>query len=384
VNGPSSLASWILRESRHLIRPEDLVAGLVDQLREAGVPVRRFALTLQTRHPEIFAIVYSWTEQDGVAREPIAHAHVEEGDETYSPVSVVTRDKRAVRCRLEGGEIPWSVLRELAAQGATDYLMVPLVLSETVSYFSCATGRPGGFADAQLALLESLREPLELRSEAFVRAEALEHLLRVYLGPNAARHVLEGNFRRGTGRLIEAAVWFCDLRGFTSFTDHTPIHEVVALLDAYFEAVGGSVSDRGGEILKFVGDAMLAIFDVGTSGPDDACRRALAAAEDGLSAVAARFPESNVRIGIGLHYGSLMYGNIGARERLDFTAIGPVVNEVCRVEDLCRELKVPLLFTSEFQSHVRGVEGVPITDVRLRGVSQAKALFTLSRYAAAR
>jgi adenylate cyclase len=275
-------------------------------------------------------------------------------------------------------------LKELQARGATDYIVVPLRLGDaSPCFYSCATHRPGGFSDADLEVLRSICRPLALRVAVTVQADALERLLSVYLGPNAARRVLEGSFRRGTGQVITAAVWYCDLRNFTRLTDQTEVHEVVRLLDQYFEAVAGPVTEHGGEILKFIGDAMLAIFEVGAGTPEDACRRALAAAEQGLAATQERFPDAPVRIGVALHFGDLLYGNIGARERLDFTAIGAVVNEVCRVEGLCKELGVPLLFTGAFNAKLQEGTTVPLTRAHLKGVSEARDIFTLPGFAPA-
>jgi adenylate cyclase len=198
-------------------------------------------------------------------------------------------------------------------------------------------------------------------------------LLDVYLGQNAAERVLSGGFRRGSGQLLTAAIWYCDLRGFTSLSDRLPTREVVPLLDRYFETVAGPVVARGGEILKFIGDAVLAVFPTGPEGPRSACERALAAAEESLRVVADLRPLS---IGVGLHLGEVMYGNIGARERLDFTVIGAAVNEVCRVESLCKELSVPLLMTGRFAEQLAHQGCVPLGLHALKGVAEPQPVFT--------
>jgi adenylate cyclase len=378
-------ASWLIDGGAAGATPEAMISGLVARLRNAGVPVWRFTTSFSTRHPEVYGTTVTWTES-GCERSVIANATYESPQGAdYTPIKSVMERDEPLRVRLEGGAVVrWPALRELAARGATDYFVVPLRLGDAAPcFYSCSTNRSGGFSEADLEVLRTIRAPLALRVAVTVQADAMERLLSVYLGPNAAHRVLEGSFRRGTGQVITAAVWYCDLRNFTRLTDQTEVHEVVRLLDQYFEAVAGPVTEHGGEILKFIGDAMLAIFEVGTGTPEDACGRALTAAEQGLAATQERFPRAPVRIGVALHYGDLLYGNIGARERLDFTAIGAVVNEVCRVEGLCKELGVPLLFTGAFKSNLQGVRPVPLTRAHLKGVGEARDIFTIPRYAPA-
>jgi adenylate cyclase len=198
----------------------------------------------------------------------------------------------------------------------------------------------------------------------------------VYLGDNAAARVSEGAFVRGTGVPIEAALWFCDMRGFTALADRRPAADVVRVLDRFFEAVAGSIAPHGGEVLKFIGDAVLAIFPVGDDGPRGACVRALAAAHEAVAGVASLAAEPDMPelgLGVALHLGEAMYGNIGASGRLDFTVIGAAVNEVCRVESLCRSLG-PILLTKDFAEHCHD-EVVPRGVHALKGVSTPRELF---------
>jgi len=207
-------------------------------------------------------------------------------------------------------------------------------------------------------------------------------LLEVYLGKNAARRVEGGQFRRGGGELIRAAIWFCDLRNFTAISDRTAPERVVELLDAYFDRVAGVIVLHGGEVLKFIGDAIMAIFPIG----DDAraaCESALQAAEDGLAALEQlnreRDAEPVLSIGIALHVGDVMYGNVGSRERLDFTVISSAVNETSRLEGLCKSLKTPLLLSQAFVSAVDRQDVVDLAEQELKGVSTRLRVFTLAR-----
>jgi adenylate cyclase len=194
---------------------------------------------------------------------------------------------------------------------------------------------------------------------------------------------LDGSFRRGGGELIRAAIWFCDLRNFTSMSDRMAPHEVVEVLDVYFDRVAGAVTARGGEVLKFVGDAILAIFPIG-SDASAACRNALRAADEALTSLRnlneVRAREGPLTIGIALHLGEVMYGNIGSRERLDFTVISSSVNETCRLEALCKVLKTPLTLSETFARAVEGEDVVDLGEHDLKGVKAKARVFTLGRY----
>jgi adenylate cyclase len=249
------------------------------------------------------------------------------------------------------------------------------------TFISIATDAPQGSADAQLRAFEVLMPPLETRLELESSRFSTETLLKVYLGANAAQRVLAGDFKRGTGQRIHAAIWLCDLRGFTALADRLPVNEVVPVLDAYFEAMAGSLSAHG-EILKFIGDSILAVFPTG----DDeaaAARQAVASAQASLAAFAQSAPakEHGLRAGVAVNLGEVMYGNIGARDRLDFTVIGGAVNETARMEAMCKPLKVPLVLSENIARHLDPHQLCPLGSHVLRGVSSEKPLFTLRQFA---
>jgi adenylate cyclase len=195
--------------------------------------------------------------------------------------------------------------------------------------------------------------------------------------------VLGGQFRRGTGTELEAALWFCDLRGFTELSDRLPARAVVGVLDRYFESVATPIEEQGGEILKFIGDAILAVFPIGDEGPGPACHRALAAAEAVLARVeaASRTEAEPIALGIALHTGRVMYGNIGGLTRLDFTVIGASVNELCRVEAMCKSLGEPLLMTAAFAAALGDVELRSLGHHALKGVAKPQEILTQARRA---
>lgn len=282
-----------------------------------------------------------------------------------------------MRVRLNGAELRWEALRELHGEGGTDYFMWPVPSGGPgrPPYFSFTTDAPDGFTDEHLAVIAGLRDPLALHHGICTRELVLRELLTVYLGQNAARRVLAGAFTRGGGEEIRAAILFSDLRSFTELAGARPVKELIGILDGYFEAVAEAVMAQGGEVLKFIGDAVLAIFDADLHGEAGACERALTAAEAALARLASG--AAGLRVGIGLHFGDVLYGNVGGKERLDFTVIGAAVNVASRVESACKEKGVPLLLTRAVRDRVARPDLRALGAASLKGVEAPVELFTL-------
>lgn len=373
-----ALHAWLQAPSTADLAPSELVTGVAEHLEAGGLPLLRVGAWLSTQHPEVWGSQIIWKRAAGA--QTILRPHEAWASSAFqgSPGQAVYEGSGPIRCRLDvpRAELRFPVLAEVAELGATDYVIVPIPgAPRFVPWIAFATDRVGGFHDDELALLIALGDDLTFPFRLAASRDASARLLQVYLGHNAAARVLAGEFHRGSGETINAAIWFCDLRGFTELGDRVAPRELVALLDRYFEAVAGAIDDRGGEILKFIGDAALAIFPVGADGPLDPCRRALAAAEGALAAVAAL--GAGLRLGVGLHVGSVFYGNIGGRRRLDFTVIGAAVNEVCRVESLCKVVGQPLLMTARFARDVGRQDLVPVGRHALKGVSGEHEIFSL-------
>src|SRR5262249_38427208 len=247
------------------------------------------------------------------------------------------------------------IVAELRAEGITDYVVLPLVFgSGQIQAATWASRHPDGFDDRHLRVLRDLLPALAALLEAHELRRTTRTLLETYLGQQAGRRVLNGTIRRGDGETLAAALWYCDLRGFTAMSNELPRDELIAVLNDYFGCVTGPVHAHGGEVLKFIGDSVLAIFPIAADLDRDrafrtaeipagagACRTALAAAEAALADlerlnIARRAAgKAGLAVGIGLHTGGVMYGNIGAPNRLDFTVVGPAVNMVTRIEGLC-------------------------------------------------
>jgi adenylate cyclase len=271
----------------------------------------------------------------------------------------------------------FSVLADLRAEGMTDYFASPLPSMTGEKLLASYTTRsPGGFTDAELAALQRVLAPVARVAEVMAWRRKAQNILEAYLGRQAGEKVLAGHIRRGDGEDMHAVLWFCDLRDSTPLADSMKRHEFLHLLNEFFECVLGPVLERQGEVLRFIGDAALAIFPVGTD-PAEACRRALEAAREAMR----RMEELNVRrerplrFGIALHLGDVLYGNIGTPTRLEFTVIGAAANEAARIESLCKVLDAPLLLSAPVARHLGGCRS--LGRHALRGVGEPIELFTL-------
>ena len=251
------------------------------------------------------------------------------------------------------------MLEDLRRRGMTDYVAMVnrfgadgAIGMMDCTFSSWSTDRPGGFEDADLAALEFLVPCLALAIKSASIARITETLVETYLGRDAGHRVLRGHIERGVAEKISAVLWFSDLQGFTRITDTAPPTQIIPLLNDYADAVVSALRGQGGEVLKFMGDGILAIFDAAAAA--DACRQAIDAAEDAVRRVAAlnqrRLAEDLpvTRFYLGLHVGEVFYGNIGSFDRLDFTVVGPAVNETSRIAAMCRSLDQDVLLSPAF------------------------------------
>ncbi len=387
---PTELASWLLAPATRALDDGALLDGLAQQLIARGVGLWRVVTSVHTKHPEVYVRNVHWSPESGSVVQFRPRDVLELPMFRDSPVAAIYGGAPRIRCRLVGvdADLRYPVCRDLADAGATDYVALPLPFGDGQrSYISFATKQPGGFSDADLAVFQTAVDPMAMHLELRTAQYTTRSLLDVYLGHNAAERVLAGAFRRGTGVSIRAAIWFCDMRGFTTMADRAQPAEVVATLDRFFEAIAGPIALHGGEVLKFIGDAVLAIFPVEQSDPSTVCQRALDAASAAMRGIAAlnaeRLGAVPLELGIALQLGDVMYGNIGARDRLDFTVIGAAVNEVCRVEALCKSLGTSVLATSVFADACPEAPWVRLGKHALKGVSEPQDIATLREFTAA-
>lgn len=378
--------AWLLGAARRIPETLELVDELCWRLVAAGLPLARVIVSLPTLHPQFLNTGYRWSLALGRCDEAmIAHGMRETEMFRNSPMRPVFEHGDTVRRRLVGPEakLDFPILEELAAEGLTDYVALPLELSDGRRIaVTLATSQPDGFTAAEFAAVETLVPILAPLFEIRVVRGITRNLLDAYLGHETGRRVLAGEIIRGVGETIRAVVWFCDLRGFTRLSERLPGSMVIQFLDAYFERVVSAIHDRDGEVLKFLGDGIIAIFPV----PDvelapDAARRALDAARaaldavDGLAGHPSLDGEAPPRLCVSLHLGDVIYGNIGAPDRLDFTVIGPAVNLVTRVDQLTKPLGRRLLVTDDFAGAYDG-KLLSLGVHPIRGLASPHEIFT--------
>lgn len=387
--GPD-VAGWLVSEARSVGTPGELLDGLCQRLAAAGVPLARASIVLFTLHPLIHGRSFRWRPGHGCATEVHPHGLQHLPAFARSPFKALREGTPLIHRRLEAPPDPddYPMLAELRADGLTDYLAVPLCFSDGTRHaVSWATSVPGGFTEAHLALLHGLHPLLQLVLEVIARKDMTGVLLDTYLGRDTGRRILQGQIRRGDGETTSAVICLSDLRSFTALSDALPRDALLELLNAYFETMVGAFHAHGAEVLKFMGDAVLAIFRIEPGAPVE--ERCEAAARTVREAVAASVRDNTERrrkglptyeFGAALHVGDVMYGNIGASDRLDFTVIGPAVNLASRIGGLCAALNEPVLLSEAFvQHHPGGVKD--LGEHILKGVGQPVRIYTLASVA---
>ncbi len=381
--------SWLEREARAAPNLAALIDGLAQRLCRARVALARLTLHIGTVHPQLMAYSCLWSRSAGYSDEYEIH-HDARDDDSYkrSPLRAVIEDGLVVRRnpRLPEAQAEFTIMAELSAAGITDYVARRLgAIGGTGSTVTYSTDAPNGFADADLALIERALPALMLNLDARILQSIAGNVLDAYVGPRAGARVLRGDIKRGQGDRIDAVIWVSDLRDYTSLSDRLPDVDMIRLLNAYFEQLVTAILDHGGEVLKFMGDGLLAIFPVDPAAPGTAAESALAAARAALAALA-RLNEDGgqalaidgdwwpLRTGIALHRGHVFFGNIGAPARVDFTVVGAAVNLAARVEPLTKDLRRPLLLT-EAVARLTAQPMLSLGSFPLRGLSAPIAIF---------
>ncbi len=382
---PNPVLAWLQSEGVRFRETAELVDALANELLRAGVDIHRLTFGVPILHPQFDSSGYLW--QRGKAVKENRFKLDQEGIQNFqnSPMAIVYGG-RSFRSRLEAppqiGEFP--ILTDLRKEGVTDYVAHTLPFSDgswkAVTY---ATRRPGGFPQDHIAVLESLAPMLATIVEVQTLHRTTLTLLDTYVGPSAGRRVRDGAIKRGMCEAIEAVIWFCDLRGFTELSEDLPGNELVSLLNDYFGAMTDAVERHGGEVLKFIGDAVLAIFPLSGKEAPLVAGGALVAAQEAEEAIhtlneqRSRAAQPLIRFGLALHVGEVLYGNIGGARRLDFTVIGHAVNVATRIESLCKTLKRSILLSSEF-AHLCGNTSEPLGRFPLKGVGTEQPVYALS------
>lgn len=381
-----NIAEWLIGGARLVKSCVSAIDEYAWRLSAAGLPLLRFSLHGGTLHPQFIGNTYLWWRTTGATREVmITHEVVDLFPYEINPVARVQRGGEILRRHLDGptSAFDFPILHELRAAGATDYYALPVTSAfgghRYMATYVC--DRSGGFSDREIKELTWISERLSVVADMHSQRRIAENVLKAYLGPQTGSKVLAGQIRRGAGEAISAVLWSSDLRRFTRLSDHLPGERMIALLNQLFDLQAHAIVAHGGEVLKFIGDGLLAIFPVAS--PEQAAKataNALAAAAQALKAVGAMSEETQpaneepIEIVIALHYGTVIYGNIGAADRLDFTVIGPAVNLVSRVEGVAKALDRALVVSDDF-ARAYGGALTSLGSHYLRGLGQPHELF---------
>ncbi len=398
------IAEWIVAEGLSGASENNLVRGFCERLVAGGVPLKRGFVGQRTLHPIYSGNTFEWNrgesevKQQGWDRTQVETSKASEAWEKSPFHHMATTKTQKLRQRLEATNVrsEFPVLDELREGGTTDYLALltpfghldgldPESTEPGAIVSSWTTDRPGGFSADDIVLVEQLLPVFALAFKGASTNRMAYDVVGTYLGRDAGQRVLSGEIQRGSAGTIRAVLWYCDLQGFTRIADRAPQDQLITMLNEYFECMVEPVQQRGGEVLKFLGDGLLAIFKLDDERAD-VCPSALDAAEEALARMASLNAERRAAglpvadMYLALHLGNVMYGNIGARDRLDFTVIGPAVNEASRIEAMCASLDQDVVISSAFAAAAGQCRSrlVSLGRYALRGVRKTQELYTLA------
>ncbi|MDJ0683459.1 MAG: adenylate/guanylate cyclase domain-containing protein [Alphaproteobacteria bacterium] len=388
------ISDWIIESSLNGIGADMLIKGFCERLNAAGLPMDRCSVAMSFLHPMFRAFSVNWSTDRGVQRNRFPHAGAQTDAWKKSPFkAMLDSDDHDIRLRIKDGEgMRFSVIPELKERGFTDYYTTITSFtwpqSKARSFLdgsmsSWATKHPDGFDDSHIEALRRLIPRLGLGLKIYAREATTHNVVSAYLGNHAGSRVLDGQFKLGDGDEINAAIWFSDLRGSTEAADRMPAELFLTRLNRYFQCTAGAVMDHGGEVLRFIGDAVLAIFPIsGPGGAERAARMAISAARDAIR----RIEEDNKKppdddpepldFGLGLHMGDVYYGNIGVVDRVEFSVIGHTANEAARLQDLTKELHRTVIVSDSFAS-VATEDWEAMGSYQLRGVAEPQPIYAM-------
>jgi adenylate cyclase len=380
-----AIIKWLVGPARRVDSGLRVFDEFAWRMFAVGLPLLRVTLHARVLHPQYLGMTMHWWRTTGKSTQVmIAHEVADALRYEDNPVLRVSIGGETLRRRLDiaGANLDFPILHELKAEGATDYFALPIASAHGGNYMmSYVTDRPDGFTAAEIEDMTHVSQYIAIVADMHTQRALSRNVLNAYLGPNTGPKVLAGQIRRGTGEALAAVLWSSDLRGFTERSDRLPGDRMIAILNALFDAQAQAIAMHGGEILKFIGDGMLAIFPLDVAETQaEAARNALAAAFEALASIEALAGdprlagEPPLKVVVALHVGTAFYGNIGAADRLDFTVVGPAVNLVSRMQALGKALDVPIILSDDFAR----AYAAPLKSLgqhRLRGLATPHELF---------
>ena len=375
---PRPIIDWLLEEGRIAADINEVVRQLGDRMLAAGAPLWRLRLSMRTLHPLVTALSSVW-EKDQDTTQQITSTHGMEGRSGYigSPLVIIAETGAPLRKRLDAlTEDDHNVLHDLKARGGTDYFGLPMWFSDkTSALLVFTTDVAGGFSDADIEGFTQIASVLAPITEVFNSKSVSLAVAEAYLGARTGQRVLNGQITRGDIETTTAAILVSDIRDWTGLNARVAAETALALANRYFEVIAEAVEANGGEILKFIGDGVLAVFATDDGLDADAvCESALAAARQALRSAQDADPPLDVRFGMGMHFGEVLYGNIGSKTRIDFTVLGQAVNIAARIESLCSKFDQPVLFSQAFAERL-AEPTMLVAEETLKGLEAKAAVF---------
>jgi adenylate cyclase len=355
--GLQKLTDWLIDGARSAAGPTRVMSEACERLVAAGLPLWRVGVFIKTLHPDVFGQNFIWRLGTGVEIGTVDFNIVEAPEFKASPLAIVFLQGLEVRARVSDPESSrFPIVEDMRAEGVTDYVALPLLFIDgSIHASSWTTKQPGGFSDGQLDALRSMVRVLVRLIEIMQWRRISSTLLDTYVGNRAGEKILGGQIRRGHTETMNAAIWLSDLRGFTALSDRLPAETVVDILNNYFDCQVAAIRSHGGEVLKFMGDGLLAVFPIDEYVGDvrQVCSNVLEAARESRASVEEmHYPIGDAverfRFGVALHVGPILYGNIGGGNRLDFTCIGPAVNLAARLEKIAGKLRRTIVASEGF------------------------------------
>jgi adenylate cyclase len=380
-----NLLDWLMDGARSTPTAPAFLKETCERLVEAGIPLWRAAAFVTTLHPDTYGRSFIWKSGGEVAVNAADFDILQTPEYMRSPVVVVQTTARELRYRMDdpdGRRFP--LFDDLRLEGVTDYIALPLLYTDgTVHVASWTTKEPGGFTDEQLAALRKVVLPFSRVGEIMAMRRTAATLLDTYVGNRAGERIWAGQIRRGHAEEMQAAIWLSDLRGFTALSDRLPAASVVEILNQYFDCQVPVIRKHGGEILKFMGDGLLAVFPIASDGGNlgavcDACLEAGKEARANVDAM--HYPSNDgverFRFGVALHIGAILFGNIGGMSRLDFTCIGPAVNLAARLEKIASKLHRTVVASAAFAGACHN-DWTDLGEFPIAGFAKAQRVFGL-------
>jgi adenylate cyclase len=374
-----AVVEWLTGDECHALDNAGFVAALGPRLRGSGMALDRLSLDLRILHPEIRCCTLAWAPGEPIEIHDREHGIERARGFAKNPVLRVMEAGQPLMIRLDERVAEWSLLEVFRGRGLVELIMLPLSYADgSISVSVFGTAQRTGFTDTERSLMKRILPALRTVCELRALRQSELTLLDTYVGAETGRRILAGRIRRNQIESLEAALLLCDLRGFTKLSNRLPEQRMLVLLNEYFDCVVPAITEAGGEILKFMGDAVLAYFH--RDEPQAACVAAFGAARATIDALQALcVADAEIRAGIALHHGTVSYGNIGSGRRLDFTVIGPDVNLVSRIQSVCSSTGKPLLISERFAELLGSPDVTAIGRHELMGFADPIELYVPSQ-----